>query len=328
MSGKHINLLDPGVFMLAVEKWAQDKPPFIALVAPQIAVFARDIPDIVKHQKKHRFFQHAFPVPRLLDWFALYRSHRRYFVPFGEMVFDASPFGQQLLTFGYTLSELPKHLDELKGQTITPKMFAEGHQYWNNLLRMSFDDLSDDFNDAPLDPEVRESVQRFKDDHETELTFLLLVAFPCWLLHKEWPSTLYHRAIKGNTNAIHKLLRLDPFTLHDPAIGKQIQNVRINGRQSVYEELLSAPLKPVKVKLSSRTLKDMLAGLISLLAETLKQPLNSTEIRDLFDAVAQDADKRDIDTSLPESQEAYTKVIQRNRPEWKPLLQPGQKNLK
>lgn len=45
--------------MLAVEKWAQDKPAFIALVAPQIAVFARDIPDIVNHQKKHRLFQHA-----------------------------------------------------------------------------------------------------------------------------------------------------------------------------------------------------------------------------------------------------------------------------
>lgn len=314
--------------MLAVEKWAQDKPAFVALVAPQIAAFARDIPDIVKHQKKHRLFQHTLPVPHLPDWFALYRSHRQYLNPFWEMVFDASPFGQQLLTFGYTLSELPKHLDELEGQTITPEMIDEGRQYWNDLLRMSFDDLANDFIDAPLSPEVRGAVQKYKDDHETELSFLFLIAFPCWLLYKEWPSTLYHRAIKGETNAIQKLLRLDPFTLHDPAIGKQIQNIRINGRQSAYAELLSVPLKPVKVKLTSRTFKDMLAGLISLLADTIKQPLTSTEIRDLFDAVAQDADKRDIDTSLPESQEAYTKVIQRNRPEWKPLLQPGQKKMK
>ena len=314
--------------MLTIEKWAQDKPAFIALVAPQIAAFARDIPDIVKHQKKHRLFQHTFPVPDLLDWFTLYRSHHRYLKPFGGMIFDASPFGKQLLTFGYTLSELPKHLDDLKGQTITPEMITEGRQYLNDLLRMSFDDLANGFNDSPLSPDVREAVQKYKDDHETELIFLLLIAFPCWLLYKEWPSTLYRRAMKGDINAIHKLLRLDPITLHDPAIGKHIQDIRINGRQSVYEELLSAPLKPVKVKLTSRTLKDMLAGLISLLADTLKQPLTSTEIRDLLDAVAQDAEKWDIDTSLPESQEAYTKVIQRNRPEWKPLLQPGQKNLK
>lgn len=313
--------------MLAVEKWAQNKPPFIALVAPYVAAFARDIPDIVRHQKKHRLFQHTFPVPHLPDWLALYRSHRRYLEPFWGMVFDASPFGQQLLTFGYTLSELPKHLDELNGQTITPKMIDEGRQYWNDLLRMSFDDLADDFNDSPLSPDVRETVQKYKNDHETELIFLFLIAFPCWLLYKDWPSTLYRRAVKGDTSAIHKLLRLDPFTLHDPAIGKQIQNIRINGRQSVYEELLAAPLKPVKVKLTNRTLKDMLAGLISMLADALKQPLTSTEIRDLFDAVAQDADKQDIDTSLPESQEAYTKVIQRNRPEWKPLLQPGQKKM-
>lgn len=91
---------------------------------------------------------------------------------------------------------------------------------------------------------------------------------------------------------------------------------------------MNAPLSPVKVKLTSRTMKDMLAGLISLLAETIKQPLTSTEIRDLFDAVAQDAEKRDIDTSLPESQEAYSKVIQRNRPGWKPLLRPGHKKVK
>ena len=44
--------------------------------------------------------------------------------------------------------------------------------------------------------------------------------------------------------------------------------------------------------------------------------------------VAQDADKRDIDTSLPESQEAYSKAIQRNRQDWKPLMQPGQKKVK
>jgi hypothetical protein len=193
---------------------------------------------------------------------------------------------------------------------------------------MSFAELRGELDDTPLTPEVRAAVQHYKDNNETELAFMFLVFFPCWFFYKEWPSKLYRKAIKGDTNAIHKLLRLDPFTLHDPAIGRQIQYVRINGRQSLYAELLNAPLKPVKVKLTSRTMKDMLAGMISLLAEAIKQPLTSTDIRDLFDAVAQDADKRDIDTSLPESQEAYTKVIQRNRPDWKPLLRPGQKKVK
>jgi hypothetical protein len=127
---------------------------------------------------------------------------------------------------------------------------------------------------------------------------------------------------------MHKLLHLDPFMLHDPSIGREIQKVRIHGKQTVYESLLNAPLKPIKLKMTSRTLKDSLAGLISQLAEALNQPLTSTDIRDLFDAVAQDAEKQNIDTSLPDSQEAYSKVIQRNRSNWTPLLQPGQKNLK
>jgi len=56
--------------------------------------------------------------------------------------------------------------------------------------------------------------------------------------------------------------------------------------------------------------------------------MTSIEIRKLFDAVAQDADKRDIDTSLPDSPEALSKSIQRKRPSWQPLLSPDSKKPK
>lgn len=311
--------------MLAVEKWAQGKPPIIALCAPQIAAFAREIPEILKHQKKHRLLSHTFPIPDLPSWHALYRSHRRYIRPFVEMVFQASPLFQQLISLGAAFKELPSHLEQAKEQGITSEQLKEAHEYWNGLLRMSFAEIQGEMDNTPVTQEARAAVQKYRDNDEMTLAFLFLVAFPCWLIYKEWPSTLYHKAIRGDYNAIHKLLRLDPFTLHDPAIGRRIQHVRIYGRQSLYAELLSAPMKPIKVKLTSRTMKDMLAGLISLMAEAIKQPLTSTEIRDLFDAVAKDAEKRDIDTSLPESQEAYLKVIQRNRPDWKPPLNPDRK---
>jgi hypothetical protein len=68
--------------MLAIEKWAQDKPPLIALFAPQIAAFAREIPEMLKFQKKHRLLSHTFPVPDLPSWHAFYRSHRLYINPF------------------------------------------------------------------------------------------------------------------------------------------------------------------------------------------------------------------------------------------------------
>lgn len=316
--------------MLAVEKWAQGKNPLIAMFAPQAVAFAREIPDIVKCRKTHRFFSHTYQVPDLVAWNALYRNHRQYFSPFLDMIYEASPFAQKMIEMGTAVNAFARNPGLLQGLTITPAELKEGQDYINEMLRMSFAELQVDFDDVPLSPEVRSTVQKYKEGHEMELMFLFLVAFPCWFFYKEWPSALYYRAIRknGDTNAIHKLLRLDPFVLHDPAIGKRIQNVRINGKLSHFEELLNAPLKPLKVKLTSRTMKDMLAGFISLFAETLKQPLTSTEIRDLFDAVAQDADKQDIDTTLPESQEGYLKVIQRNRHEWQSLMRPGQKKMK
>lgn len=314
--------------MPAIEEWANNKNLLIALFAPMIAAFAREIPDMLRHQKKHRLLTHTFPVPRLPSWYALYRSRSLYCLPFFEMVFEGSPYVQQLLALGITMHDLSRNPEKLAIQTITPESLKEGQQFLDDLLRMSFAELQDDFEDTPLSPEIRAVVQHYKDDHETELAYMFLVAIPCLLLYKEWPSKLYRKARLGDTNSIHKLLRLDPLLLHDPAIGREIQKIRIHGKQTLFAELLNAPLKPVKLKMTTRTIKDMLAGLISLLAEAIKQPLTSTDIRELFDAVAQDADKQDIDTSLPDSQEAFSKVIQRNKPDWKPFLQPGQKKVK
>jgi len=313
--------------MLEVEKWAKDKNFFVALFAPQIAAFAREIPDIVRHQKKHRLLSNTFPVPNLPAWYAFYRSSKRYLVPFKKMISDGSPYAQNLLTLGTTMQYLSRKPEILSKQDITPEMVKEGQQVMNDLLKLSFSDLRDDFNNIPLSPEIRSVVQEYKDNYDTELVYLFLVAFPCWLFYKEWPSRLYHKARKGDYNSIHKLLRLDPFLLHDPVIGREIQKIRINGKQTQFENLLVAPLKPIKIKVTSKSIKAILAGLISQLAERVKHPLTATEIRDLFDAVAKDADKQDIDTSLPEGQEAYSKAIQRNRLDWQPLMSPGQKKM-
>ena len=49
--------------MLAVEKWAEGRPPLIALFAPQVATFAREIPEILRHQKKTASFPILFRFP-------------------------------------------------------------------------------------------------------------------------------------------------------------------------------------------------------------------------------------------------------------------------
>jgi hypothetical protein len=94
--------------MLAVEKCSQDKHPFIALFATQIAVFARELPDIIRHQKKHRLLKYTFPVPILTTWYAFYRSSRRYLVPFKNMISEGSPYAQKLLELGTTMQYLSR----------------------------------------------------------------------------------------------------------------------------------------------------------------------------------------------------------------------------
>jgi hypothetical protein len=204
------------------------------------------------------------------------------------MIIQTSEYGQRLMTLWSEFQHLSLTPDLIKEIVLNSEEIQEGHAYWS--LLKSFVDIQDDINDAQLTPEVRNSVQQYMEANATEFAFLFLVAVPCWLIYKEWPSILYRKAVRGDTRAIHKLLRLDPFTLHDPAIGKQIQHVRIHGDKAVYEEFLSAPLKPIKVKLTSRATKDMMAGLISLFAKRIRQPLTATEIRDLIDAMADNID--------------------------------------
>ena len=53
--------------------------------------------------------------------------------------------------------------------------------------------------------------------------------------------------------------------------------------------------------------------------------LNEPEIRSLFDAVARDTGKGEIDTEIPESPEAFAKAIQRERTFWMPTIRPDKK---
>jgi hypothetical protein len=73
-----------------VEMWAKDKPPIIALLAPQMAAFARELPEIYRNLKKHQPFNQKTDLPHLPSWYALYRNHRKYCEPFTKMLLEAS----------------------------------------------------------------------------------------------------------------------------------------------------------------------------------------------------------------------------------------------
>jgi hypothetical protein len=63
-------------------------------------------------------------------------------------------------------------------------------------------------------------------------------------------------------------------------------------------------------------MKIFFAGHISLISAVFGQRLTEPEIRSLFDAIARDEGKGEIDTDLPESPEAFSRAIHREIPFW------------
>lgn len=140
-------------------------------------------------------------------------------------------------------------------------------------------------------------------------------------MHGCLPGKLYRQARQGNLESMDKLLRLDSSLLHDPVIGKKIHELRIQGKSSAYDKLLFAAQNPPKKKINQRAVKANLSGFISAIAKLQHRRLTENQIRELFDAIAQDSGRGPLDNDLPESQEGFYQSYQRARKNWLPLLQ-------
>lgn len=313
--------------MLAVEKWAQTKHPVIGLLAPQIASFAPDLYEIYLNFKTHKINSASKEPPDLQTWYSLYRNHNIYFDVMGNFLLDGSPLVQELMKIGTEVTELREDIKS-KSRDISAEEVSKLQASVKNLYQSSFTEIQSNIAEQSLAVQQNDALYHYFENHKTELLFCFFVCTPCIIFYKTNPSRLYHRARLGEIKAIDALLRLDPLMLHDPSIGKQIQRIRLRGKTSTYVNIIEAPLKPIKAKITRNRIKAMLGSFISLIATGLESPLTSTDIRKLFDAIAKDTRKQDYDTSLPNSDEAFYKTIQRNREDWKRIIPTGQKKVK
>lgn len=313
--------------MLAVEKWAENKPFIIALCAPQLVVSTRDINIDFLHLRERRIFNRQFPLPPLSPWFALYRSHRKPLKLLKTILSEFSVYGTETIEFGEAFLEGLRMLSNgvnLKPEH--PSSVEEIEQTKNsmqNMLSESFLDLKRDFDKTPPIPAVKEGFLNMFSEGELEGSFFLFVIAPCWLLYRTTPTRLYRKARLGDLDALEKLLRLDPLILHDPTVGKQIQAFRFKNKNNAYQTLLEAPLKRPKAKITRKKMKYAIAGLISAMATSFKFELEEPDIRALFDAVAKDSEDKSIDTDIADSPEAFSKAIQRDRTFWLKMLNPN-----
>lgn len=313
--------------MLAIEKWAQGKNPFIGMCAPLVAAFASDLYDIYANCKNHKISSSAKEPPDLPTWYSLYRNHQRYFDVMGNFILNSSILMQEMVNVGTQIDELREDIKK-SSRKLTAEESIQLQGSLKKLYKSSFDEIRSDMEDTPLTDQQNDVVNKYFKDNKTELFFCFFVCTPCLMFYKINPSRLYHRACLGDLKAIDALLRLDPLMLHDPAVGKQIQKIRLSGKRTTYINLIEAPLKPLKAKINRNRVKAMLGSFISIMAAELGAPLTSTDIRKLFDAIAQDARKQEFDTSLPNSDEAFYKNLQRSRDDWKKVITAGQKKVK
>ncbi|MBJ6799766.1 hypothetical protein [Geomonas propionica] len=316
--------------MLAIRKWAQDKPFLIALFAPQLVTAARDMHLAFRYIRERRVFNHQYPVPHLPTWFTMYRSHRRPLKFTRALFSDFSSFGEEGVEFGDAIfegvrlfnsgkldpSELIPTVEDIK--QILPLL--------QSTLSTSFQEIEEDLSNTPLDPSVKDAALQLFANMELEGSFFMLVLVPCWLLYRDHPTRLYRKARLGDLKALEKLLRLDPLVLHDQSIGSRIQALRFTNKTAAYQNLLEAPLKRPKAKITRKKMKYAIAGLISGIATIINKPLTEPEIRALFDAVTLDADGSPIDTDIADSPEAFAKAINRDRAFWLRAFLPDKKN--
>ena len=309
--------------MNAVETWAKDKDPILAIFAPQLAAFTLDLPDIFRCHKNRKFHDGSVHLPRLTSWYALYRNHNRYCESLLLELVEVSALAAHLTFLGAALQDSTPRKSDAPPPTEDAQRTAR--QFWLHLKELSLANLRADFEERRLDGATQTAVEHCLQHFEMELLFLFWVFLPCFILYQTTPTRLYRTARLGNSKAIDTLLRLDPLMLHDPAIGQVMQRLRLSGKHAAYQNLVEAPLKPIKATPTPNKLKTSMAALISIIATDIGHPLTAKEIKQLFDAIAKDADRAERDHALPQSPETLGKAMQRKRPAWEKLKKPDSK---
>jgi len=138
---------------------------------------------------------------------------------------------------------LKRNPNYLKENPPTPEATQEWNNLINDLYTKTFIDIRDELDPQPVDAEERADFLKFLQEHEQEMAFCFFLYFPCLVAYKTSPANLYRKAIAGDTDAIDKLLRLDPLMQYEPTIGRKILTLRFSNKTNEYERLTAAPHK-------------------------------------------------------------------------------------
>lgn len=305
---------------LAIDKWAEGRPRLLAVFAHHIAAFADDLHEILSFAKKQ---EHIAPLPEWSrnDWLPLYRNHRllqKCLLSFPEAI------DNDFTTLAHAIfsRQTPPLPINSPGQP-DPALVKLAEEWVEQLYQASLAHLAAEFGlEGGHGPAIAERAKKLC--RQPEYLFLFKVEVPCWVLYRTAPSKLLRKARLGDLDALEKLIRLDKHVLADSGVNRQTIRL-LHHNKYKYEAVVAKAVKDApKFKLSRKNAIYILAGFLSVFSEALGHRLVETEIRDLFNAIAQDRriDKYEADPDLQKSVLAFGKAIQRERALLMPIFFP------
>lgn len=305
----------------AMDKWAQDKDPILAMFYQSHAGFAEILFEILSYTKKQE------PIPGFKEilpkeWLKLYRTHRHLESHLRKSFREAGGLAERLISFFLSFLTLIRTSPDKRAPSLYQDLQATGEALLREMNKLGPTGVASYFENPPIDEESESKIREYF--LAPEFLFFFKITIPCFFLYKTIPTHLLRQARLGNLKALEQLIRLDKAVLADPLIMTQTLRLQQRDKYKYDSTVVRAMAGAPKFELSPKLPKYLLSGIISLFSEALGSKLNEPEIRSLFNAIAHDNSDgaTAIDPDLPDSPESFSKAIQRDRAFWKSIFFP------
>lgn len=293
--------------MLEAEKWSEGKPRDVAFLSRLFAFSADAICKLVQDFYDGGTFAHYLKFPSLEEWHDYYRNSE----DIAEIYECFSP--------NHFLSESTSSFEQEVNDK-EPASNSDGSDELSDMLDV-YEELYRSLNKPAADMNADDSLKSYPsrdpaDYSDPRANFYFSVATICDAFYGEDIGSLFNKACCGNYESLEKILRLDESLISEPSIAAQVFQLKAEGKKNKYSKLLGCLGKRPKLKFTLQKIKYVKAGHISAYSELMGHKLTEPDIRALFDAISRDRGKGPIDIDLPDSAEAFSKAIQRERMIW------------
>jgi len=347
----------PKPFKLTLHTWVRvNKLSFLSAMQAHQAVVLSDMIRQWSVWLRQGKLDNALPMrPDYREWLQLYRNHRHVFREamnaFSESGMRVQPFIKMLETCQQISQKAKQDPESFKAEMREElSRCSHGHiQRWFQqgvrAVRKEYEQHLKELANMITGQDNHEDLTWFDQAlrSSAELYFCMRVVLPCLIEYCMLPVDLLRQARNGDERAIERLLRLDDLVIHEPKVINWINGQGGGQRRARLDDATKWAKEGPIGQNSEWHFKECVGGLISAFSHhaffildrnRLKpQPLTAVQIRDLFDALYRDKQRRreavmtdpDFARVNPES---WSKAIARYRQQWERVLFRGKPDKK